>query len=134
LPDGIKAFFNNEQVSSFFKNQPEEKRLKAIKNLGNLLVAGTVSSAMMILTALTFGHAISPGYPGEPEEAEKGARKLESKSYQVPIGVADSILSVGKLTGSILKQSAHEITSSAEIFDFMDTDTSGLFKPGPTTG
>jgi hypothetical protein len=133
LSDGIKAFFNNEQVSSFFQNQPEEKRLTVIKNLGNLLVFGTISNAMMILAALTFGHATFPGYPGNPEEAEKSVRKLESKSYQAPIGVAGSILSVGKLTGSVLKQSAHEIKSYAEIFDFMNMDASGLFKLGPTS-
>ena len=61
-------------------------------------------------------------------------RKLESKSYQTPIGVVGSILSVGKLTGSVLKQSAHEIKSYTEIFDFMNMDASGLFKPGPTSG
>ena len=53
LPIAIKAFFNNEQVSSFFKNQPEEKRLTVIKDLGNLLVFGTISNAVMILAALT---------------------------------------------------------------------------------
>lgn len=134
LSDGIKAFFNNEQVSSFFQSQPEEKRLKVIKNLGNLLVFGTISNAMLILAALTFGHATFPGYPGDPEEAENGVRRLESKSYQAPIGVAGSILSVGKLTGSVLKHSAHEIASYAEVFDFMNRDASGLFKPGPTSG
>jgi len=126
--DGIKAFFNNEKVSSFLKNQPEEKRLPVIKNLGNFFFLGTVSTAMVILAALTFGHAIFPGYPSNPEEGEKGIRKLESKSYQEPIGIAASILIVGKLTGSVLKQSAHVIKFYAELFDFMNMDTSGLFK------
>jgi len=130
LSDGINAFFNNKQVSSFFKSQPEGKRMAVIKNLGNLLVFGTISTAMMVLAALTFGHAIFPGYPGNPEEAETGIRKLESKSYEVPIGVAGSILSVGKLTGSVLKQSAREIKFYAEIFDFINRDASGLFKSG----
>lgn len=134
LSDGVKAFFNSEQVSSFFKNQPEEKRITVIKNLGNFLVFGTISTAMIVLAALTFGHAIFPGYPGNPEETEKDIRKLESKSYEVPIGVVGSILSIGKLTGSILKQSAHEVKSYTEIFDFINMDANRLFKPGSTSG
>ena len=128
LSDGIKAFFNNDKVSLFLKNQPEEKKLMLIKNLGNILLFGTISTAMVILAALTFGHAIFPGYPGNPEEGEECIRKLESKSYQKPIGIAASVLSVGKLTGSVLKQSAHVIRFYAEIFDFMNIDTSELFK------
>jgi len=40
---------------------------------------------------------------------------------------------VGKLTGSILKQSAHVIKFYAEIFDFMNMDASGLFKSKSTS-
>jgi hypothetical protein len=133
LSDGVKAFFNSEKVSSFFASQPEEKRLMLVKNLGNILLVASVSTAMAILAALTFGHAIFPGYPGNPKERQESIRKLESKSYEEPIGIATSILSVGKLTGSVLKQSVHLITFYAEAFDFMDTDTSGLLQSGAKT-
>jgi hypothetical protein len=128
LSDGVKNFFNSEQISSFFENQPEEKRLTAIKNLGNFMVSGATSNAMMILAALTFGHAIFPGYPANPEDAEKDLRKLESKSYEGPIGIAGSMLSVGKLVGAVLKQSTNEIKYYAEIYNFMNLNTSELFK------
>lgn len=129
LSDGIRAFFGNEQVSSFFRSQPEERRMMLIKNLGNLLVFGTVSTAMVVLAALTFGHAVFPGYPGDPAESEKGIRKLESKSYQAPIGIASSILDVGELAGSVLKQSARQVEFYAEIFDFINSDVGGPFRP-----
>jgi len=105
LSDGVKAFFNNDKVSSFFKSQPEENKLMLVKNLGNIVLIASISTAMVVLAALTFGHAIFPGYPGNPEEREESIRKLESRSYQGPIGIATSILSVGKLTGSVLRQS-----------------------------
>jgi len=129
LSDGVKAFFDNERVSSFFDSQPEEKKLRLIKNLGNILLIAAASAAMVVLAGLTFGHATSPGYPGNPQEMGKGARRLESKSYRQPIGIAASVLSVGRLAGSVLKQSAHVIRFYAETFDVMNTDTSGLFKP-----
>ena len=128
LSDGINNFLNNEQISSLFKDKPEEKRIVVIKNLGNFIIFGATADAMMILAALTFGHAIYPGYPADPDDIQKNARKLESKSYQGQIGIAGSILDVGKLIGSVLKQSTNGIKSYADIFDFVNSDTSGLFK------
>lgn len=134
LSDGIKAFLNNDKVSSFLGSQPEERKLVAIKNLGNIVLIAAVSTAMVVLAALTFGHATFPGYPANPEDREMSLRKLGSRSYQEPIGIAASILSAGKLTGCVLRQSTHVIRFYAEAFDSMNIDTGGLLGPECTTG
>jgi hypothetical protein len=133
LSDGMRAFLNNDKVSSFLGSQSEERKQMAIKNLGNIVLIAAVSTAMVVLAALTFGHATFPGYPANPEEREKSLRKLETRSYQEPIGIAASILSVGKLTGCVLRQSTHVIRFYAEAFAFMNVDTSGLLRSESTT-
>lgn len=115
LSDKIKEFVQKEEVGSYFNYMDEEKRLSLIKHFGDILIFACAFSALLVLAAVTYTHAVSPRYPGDPKELSSGKHKLDSESYTDEIGVAGSLLNIGKLTGDVLKESDYLILGFGSV-------------------
>jgi hypothetical protein len=123
LSDRIDAFSKNEGIASLLNTRTEEQRLSLIKHFGDLLVYATVFMALFTLAAITYTHAVSPRYPANPIDLRGGKRKLGSESYTKALGLARSLISVGKLTSVVLKESEREAAFIADIYSFFNNSS-----------
>jgi hypothetical protein len=120
LSDKIKELLNKEEVRPFLKNWNEEKKFLFIKHLGDFVMTGCLFSSLLYLTALTYTHAISPKYPGNPLDQNNRRRILDSESYNRKLGLVGSLIEVGKLTKITLKEAEKQVASFSEIFVILD--------------
>ncbi len=115
LSENLKGFFKHEDVASKINSVSEEKKLLFINHLGDLLVTGILFTSLLILTALTYTHAISPKYPSKPENVASGKHILGSESYKKSLGLSGSLINVGNLTSCVLNEVNKQLPSFTDL-------------------
>jgi len=100
LSDKLEQFIQSEEISSFLKDIPQEKKSSLINQLGDVLVIGFLFSALLIIVMITYAHENAPRYPIKHSATE---HKLDSESYDSSLGLAGSLIEVGDLTHDVMK-------------------------------
>ncbi len=116
LSENVKQFLTSAETMPYLNSVDEERKLLLIKHFGDILLTGLLFSSLLALTSITYAHAISPKYPGNPDDFYDNKRNLNSESYPNLVGLTGSLNIVGKLTSLVLSETRRQLPSFTKIF------------------
>ena len=115
-----EEFFKREEIQSYFKRNSSEEKVHIIEILREIPMFSWVLGELLVLSAFTFAHSTSPGYPENRLAEIKDNISLSDTLYDDNLGVARCLTKVGKLTELVFKEMNEVTVFATEIFAFFN--------------
>jgi len=120
LHERIEDFFNREEVQNYISKINGEHKVNPLKMFREITMPSFAVGELLLLSAFTFTHSISPKYPGD-RLGDSGSNNIfNDMLYDNNLGVVRCLLKLGKLTELVFKEIENAIPYTADLFEFLE--------------
>jgi len=120
LHERIEEFASREEVQNYISKVNREGRLNPLKMFREITMPSFVVGELLLLSAFTFMHSISPKYPGDRLNESDSDNIFNDMLYDNNLGVVRCVLKLGKLTELVFREIKTAIPYTANLFEFFE--------------
>jgi len=120
LHERIEKFLYREEVQNYIWKANRESRFSPLKMFREITMPSFVVGELLLLSAFTFTHGISPKYPGDRLNDSDSDNIFNDMLYDNNLGVVRCVLKLGKLTELVFREIENAIPYTSDLFAFFD--------------
>lgn len=120
LHERIEKFSYREEAQNYVSKVNKEGKFNPLKMFREITMPSFVVGELLLLSAFTFAHSISPKYPGDRLDDSDSDNTFNDMLYDSNLGVVRCVLKLGRLTELVFKEIGNAIPYTVDLFEFFE--------------